>query len=288
MVVEQVKAKNKRVSERPRKRSKPSLPKRPPQAKSTTSLPPVVENAAVRIQKVIAQAGIASRRAAEKMILEGIVSLNGQTVTELGQRMVPGQDHLVVDGKKVRLPEVGQRKVYALYKPKNCITSLSDPEGRRTIVDYFPRKSQRLFPVGRLDYDAEGLLLLTNDGEFAHRIMHPRFKIAKSYFVKVRGLIQVSEMEPLRRGPVIDGRSHMPVQSKILHQRNDKTWLEVILHEGTNQQIKKMFLGLGYPVLKIKRFRIGSIDLGTLRPGEHRILSREERQQLLDLAGDPS
>ena len=130
------------------------------------------------------------------MILEGIVSLNGQTVTELGQRMVPDRDHLVVDGKKVRLPEVGQRKVYALYKPKNCITSLSDPEGRRTIVDYFPRKSQRLFPVGRLDYDAEGLLLLTNDGEFAHRIMHPRFKIAKSYFVKVRGLIQVSEMEP--------------------------------------------------------------------------------------------
>ena len=222
------------------------------------------------------------------MILEGIVSLNGQTVTELGQRMVPGRDHLVVDGKKVRLPEVGQRKVYALYKPKNCITSLSDPEGRRTIVDYFPRKSQRLFPVGRLDYDAEGLLLLTNDGEFAHRIMHPRFKIAKSYFVKVRGLIQVSEMESLRRGPVIDGRSHMPVQSKIIHQRNDKTWLEVVLHEGTNQQIKKMFLGLGYPVLKIKRFRIGSIDLGTLRPGEHRILSREERQQLLDLAGDPS
>ena len=253
-----------------------------------TSLPPVVKNAAVRIQKVMAQAGIASRRAAEKMILEGIVSLNGQTVTELGQRMVPGQDHLVVDGKKVRLPEVGQRKVYALYKPKNCITSLSDPEGRRTIVDYFPRKSQRLFPVGRLDYDAEGLLLLTNDGEFAHRIMHPRFKIAKSYFVKVRGLIQVSEMEPLRRGPVIDGRSHMPVQSKILHQRNDKTWLEVILHEGTNQQIKKMFLGLGYPVLKIKRFRIGGIDLGTLRPGEHRILSKEERQQLLDLAGNPS
>ena len=288
MVVEQVKAKNKRVSERPRKHSKPSSPKRPLQAKSTTSLPPVVENAAVRIQKVIAQAGIASRRAAEKMILEGIVSLNGQTVTELGQRMVPGRDHLVVDGKKVRLPEVGQRKVYALYKPKNCITSLSDPEGRRTIVDYFPRKSQRLFPVGRLDYDAEGLLLLTNDGEFAHRIMHPRFKIAKSYFVKVRGLIQFSEMEPLRRGPVIDGRSHMPVQSKILHQRNDKTWLEVILHEGTNQQIKKMFLGLGYPVLKIKRFRIGSIDLGALRPGEHRILSKEERQQLLDLAGNPS
>ncbi|HCV86249.1 MAG TPA: pseudouridine synthase [Deltaproteobacteria bacterium] len=252
-----------------------------------TSLLPVVDSSAVRIQKVMAQAGIASRRAAEKMILEGIVSLNGQTVTELGQRMVPGRDHLVVDGKKVRLPEVAQRKVYALYKPKNCITSLSDPEGRRTIVDYFPRKSQRLFPVGRLDYDAEGLLLLTNDGEFAHLIMHPRFKIAKSYFVKVRGLIQFSEMEPLRRGPVIDGRSHMPVQSKILHQRNDKTWLEVILHEGTNQQIKKMFLGLGYPVLKIKRFRIGSIGLETLRPGEHRILSKKERQQLLDLAGSP-
>lgn len=247
--------------------------------------PPQKNEDSVRIQKIIAQAGIASRRAAEKMILDGLVSLNGQPVTQLGQRMVPGRDHLVVDGKKVRLPENSQRKVYALYKPKNCITSLSDPEGRRTIVDYFPRKGQRLFPVGRLDYDAEGLLLLTNDGEFAHRIMHPRFKIAKSYFVKVRGAIQNHNLEPLRKGPVIEGRQHQPVQSKILHQRNEKTWLEVILHEGTNQQIKKMFLALGFPVLKIKRFRIGNIDLGTLRPGESRPLTAEERQHLLELAG---
>jgi 23S rRNA pseudouridine2605 synthase len=240
---------------------------------------------AVRIQKVMSQTGVASRRAAERMILEGRVVLNGQVVTELGRRMVRGRDHLVVDGKRINTEAKQTSTIYALYKPRNCITSLNDPEGRKTIVDFFPRKAKRLFPVGRLDYDAEGLLLLTNDGDLANRIIHPRFKIPKSYFVKVKGLVQHHDLEPLRKGPVIQGRPHQPVKCKILHQRGEKTWLEVILHEGTNQQIKKMFLGIGFPVQKIKRFRIGNIDLGWLRPGESRALSAEERQRLLEMTG---
>ena len=243
-----------------------------------------VQNQPVRIQKVISQAGIASRREAEKLILAGAVSLNGKTVEKLGEQMVVGVDHLKVNGTRVRM-HLPQAKVFILYKPKNCITSLSDPEGRKTIVDYFPRRSGRLFPVGRLDYDAEGIILLTNDGEFAHRILHPKYKVRKSYFVKVKGSILDKELVPLRKGPLIERKQHQPVRAKILHTRNQKTWLEVTLQEGSNQQIKRMFLQLGFPVLKIKRFRIGNIHLGELRPGETRPLHSEEKQQLLKLAG---
>ena len=215
------------------------------------------------------------------MILEGIVSLNGQTVAELGQRMVPGRDHLVVDGKKVRLPEVGQRKVYALYKPKNCITSLHDPQGRTTIREFFPKTNRRLFPVGRLDYDAEGLILVTNDGELANQLMHPKFKVWKSYFVKVKGRVEDAQLAPIRRGITLEERRRQPAKVKVLHFINDKTWLEVSLREGTNQQIKKMLLRVGYPVLKIKRFRVGTLTLGEMNPGESRRLSQNERDALL-------
>jgi ribosomal large subunit pseudouridine synthase B (EC 5.4.99.-) len=136
----------------------------------------------VRIQKVIAQAGIASRRAAEKLILAGEVRLNGETVLKMGQKMLVGKDHLSVEGKRVKLPQHQKTQVYALFKPKNCITTLNDPEGRTTISDFFPRTSARLFPVGRLDYDAEGLILLTNDGELAQQLMHPRHKVLERLF----------------------------------------------------------------------------------------------------------
>ena len=234
----------------------------------------------VRIQKVIAQAGIASRRAAEKLILAGEVSLNGETVLKMGQKMLVGKDHLSVEGRRVKLPQHQKTQVYALYKPKNCITTLNDPEGRTTISDFFPRTSARLFPVGRLDYDAEGLILLTNDGELAQQLMHPRHKVWKGYFVKVRGIVENAALSTLRKGPVIEKRKHQPVRVKILHTVNDKTWLEVFLREGTNQQIKKMLLDLGYPVQKIKRFQVGTVSLGDLQSGESRALSPEEMKQL--------
>ncbi len=161
----------------------------------------------VRINKLLSQAGVASRREAEKLIHAGSVILNGKTVTEPGQTMLPGTDHLTVEGRKIRFHQAPKTKVYALYKPRNCITSLNDPEGRRTVKDFFPRDAGRLFPVGRLDYDAEGLLLLTNDGMLAHRLMHPNHKVWKSYFVKVKGMVSEQVLRNLRKGPKISGSS---------------------------------------------------------------------------------
>ncbi len=233
----------------------------------------------IRVQKAIAQAGLASRREAEELIAQGLVMLNGKVVT-LGQTMLPGDD-LRVEGTRVRQEGPVKTVVYALYKPKNCITTLKDPEGRVTIRQFFPKTNVRLFPVGRLDYDAEGLILLTNDGDFANQLAHPRHKVWKSYFVKVKGVVANEALQPLRSGPVLDGRAHQRTRVKILHHRNDKTWLEVSLREGSNQQIKKMFRQIGFPVLKIKRFRIGSLTLGEMQPGESRLLTAQERQALL-------
>lgn len=235
---------------------------------------------AVRINKVLSEAGIASRRGAEKLILSGSITLNGEPVTKPGQCMRPATDHLCVDGKRVRIPKHPSPRVYVLNKPRNCITTLSDPQGRRTVKDFFPNSSGRLFPVGRLDYDAEGLLLLTNDGTLANRLMHPRHKVWKSYFVKVKGLVDEQTLRILRGGPFFERKKHQPVKVRLLHTVNDKTWLEVSLREGANQQIKKMFLHLKYRVLKIKRFRIGPVSLGELSPGETRMLSQEERSRL--------
>ena len=236
----------------------------------------------LRIQKVIAKAGVASRRAAEDLIRAGEVSLNGKIVNQMGQKMVIGKDHLSVEGRKVEISRQQKTEVYALYKPKNCITTLNDPQGRVVIKDFFPKTSARLFPVGRLDYDAEGLILLTNDGDLANKMMHPSYKVLKGYFVKVRGIIENKSLSELRRGPVIDNRSHQPVKVKILHTVNAKTWLELFLREGTNRQIKKMFQKIGYPVQKIKRFQIGPILLGDLTSGEYRALSTKEIEKILN------
>ena len=234
----------------------------------------------VRIQKVIAQAGVASRRAAEVLIRAGEVLLNGEIVNKMGCKMLIGKDHLSVEGRGVVISTRQKTEVYALYKPKNCITTLNDPQGRVTIKNFFPKTTARLFPVGRLDYDAEGLILLTNDGDLAHQLMHPRYKVSKGYFVKGRGIVETKALSGLRKGPVIDDRRHQRVRVKILHNVNDKTWLELFLKEGTNRQIKKMFQKIGYPVQKIKRFQIGSIALGDLQSGESRALSPKEIKQI--------
>jgi len=255
-----------------------TAPTKPKSSAKTTS------ELRVRIQKVIAQAGIASRRSAEGLIEAGRVTLNGETVLALGTQMVPGVDVLEVDGERVRIAQAKDQVVYALYKPKNCITSLHDPQGRTTIREFFPKSNRRLFPVGRLDYDAEGLILITNDGELANQLMNPKFKVWKSYFVKVKGKVEDAQMAPLRRGITLEGRRHRPAKVKTLHFINDKTWLEVSLQEGTNQQIKKMLQRVGYPVLKIKRFRIGTLTLGEMNSGESRRLSQDERDALLTAA----
>jgi 23S rRNA pseudouridine2605 synthase len=235
----------------------------------------------LRIQKAMAQAGVASRRAAEDLIRSGEVLLNGEIVKQMGLKILIGKDHLCVKGRSVVIPSQQKTEVYALYKPKNCITTLNDPQGRLTIKDFFPQTSARLFPVGRLDYDAEGLIFLTNDGDLAHQLMHPRHKVSKGYFVKVRGIVENKVLSEMRSGPFIDDRKHQSVRVKILHTVNDKTWLELFLSEGTNRQIKKMFQKIGYPVQKIKRFQIGTIILGDLKSGESRALSPKEIEEIL-------
>jgi 23S rRNA pseudouridine2605 synthase len=236
----------------------------------------------LRLQKFIAQAGIASRRKAEQIILDGRVSVNGQTITQLGTKIDPDSDSVRVDGK--RISALRKNTVaYALYKPKNCITSLNDPQGRETIVNYFPKTNQRLFPVGRLDYDAEGLIILTNDGELANRITHPSKHIWKQYFVKIKGKISDDKIKELRSGPIIDGIKRQPVKIRFLHNVNDKSWLVVSLQEGIKHHIKKAFLNAGYRVLKIKRYSIANIELGDMSPGEHRQISDEELKELLQM-----
>ncbi len=234
----------------------------------------------VRIQKVIAQAGVASRRKAEEMIEAGLVKVNGQTA-QLGQKMQIGVDYLEVDGQKIKLQAKQRRLVYALYKPKNCLTTMDDPRGRPTVKDFFPNIKERLFPVGRLDYDTEGLLLITNDGDLAQKVTHPKHKLWKTYFVKVKGHLTTEELHQLRVGLVIERKKTLPAKVKILHRVNDKTWLDVSIREGRNQQIKKMFKTLGHPVSKIKRYRIGNITLGEMTAGMSRLLSPQEVAQLI-------
>ncbi len=239
---------------------------------------------AVRLQKYIADAGIASRRKAETMIAEGRVSVNGSIVTEMGVKVDPNSDHVRVDGRKVGAQKA-RKVVYALYKPKSCMTTLDDPQGRDTIVNYFPKTSTRLFPIGRLDYDAEGLVLLTNDGDLAQNIAHPTKHVWKEYFVKIKGKISNNQLNELKAGPVIDHKKRQPTRIRLLHHVNDKTWLSVSLQEGLKHHIKKMFGQIGYPVIKIKRFGIGNVDLKEMKPGEVRKLSDEEVFDLLELTG---
>jgi len=233
----------------------------------------------IRLQKAIADAGITSRRKAERLIVERQVEVNGNIVTELGTRIDPATDRVVVSGSPVKFSD-RHPVVYALYKPKNCVTTLNDPQGRETIVKYFPPTSQRLFPIGRLDYDAEGLILLTNDGDLANRISHPRRHVWKRYFVKIRGKIEEKQVTELRAGSVIDGKKRQSAAVKVLHYINDKTWLTVSLQEGIKHQLKKMFDNLGYKVLKIKRYSVGNVELYDMRPGDVRKLSKEEIEKL--------
>jgi pseudouridine synthase len=233
----------------------------------------------VRVQKAIARAGLASRREAERLMQEGRVRINGEVVEELGTCLDEG-DLLQVDGKPVPWDEPAAAELWALYKPKRCVSTLRDPEGRPTVRDYFPKSAPRLYPIGRLDYDAEGLLLLTNDGDLAQRVAHPSFQVARIYLVKVKGIVSRETVERLMHGTELDGRKRGS-RVRILHVVGDKTWLEVILNEGVHHHIKRMFAAVAHPALKIKRYQIGPIELGDMKPGDCRKLGKAEINQLL-------
>lgn len=230
-----------------------------------------------RIQKIIAMMGIASRRKAEELILAGRITVNG-AVAVIGMKADPERDHIKLDGKILTNP---QPKVYlAFHKPRGVITSLSDPEGRPTIKDFLRDVRCRVFPVGRLDYDTEGLILLTNDGDLAHSIMHPTRKISKIYLVKVKGLIKNTEISRLSRGIKLEDGMTLPARVKTIGHSENNSWLEIIIYEGRKRQIRRMLEAVGHPVLKLKRVAINGIFLEDLKAGEVRYLSSEEIKHL--------
>lgn len=232
-----------------------------------------------RLQKIIARAGVASRRAAEKMILEGRVSVNGVVVTELGTKADTEKDEIRVDGKAITTDVT---KVYlVLNKPAGFVTTLSDPEGRPTVVDLLQGVTERVYPVGRLDYDSEGLLLLTNDGEFALRVQHPRYGIPRTYLVKVRGVLKQSEVKKIQDGVMLEDGVFVPLDVKVEKQNPLSTWLRMTIADGRNRVIRRLFDILGHPVARLVRVSIGGVELGGLKERESRHLKKREIEQLL-------
>lgn len=230
-----------------------------------------------RLQKILSQAGIASRRQAEKIMTEGRVTVNGTAVTELGTKADLETDHIKVDGKLIRAPK--NQTYIVLNKPNNTVTTVTDPEGRATVMDLVRGVKERVYPVGRLDYHSEGLLLLTNDGDLANRIMSAHTHLQKTYLVKVTGELDDDSAQRFREGVPLMGRRTLPAGLRLL-QRAQNPWYEVKLVEGRNNQIRLMFKHFGKLVEKLKRVRIGPLELGPLKPGEFRHLSDEEIKKL--------
>ncbi len=230
-----------------------------------------------RLQKILADYGIASRRHAEDLIKEGRVTVNGQVAT-LGQKADPEKDYIKVDGKLLIKPE--PKVYYAFYKPRKVITSIIDPQGRPTVKDFLRGIKFRVYPVGRLDFDSEGLLILTNDGELAYRIMHPSSNIEKTYLVKVDGIIEPETLEKLRKGIKIDGKLAVPVSVHFVKKLKANSWIKITLHEGRKRQIRKMLQRVGHPVIRLIRIAIDGVKLGNLKPGQIRPLTKEELDAL--------
>lgn len=236
-----------------------------------------------RLQKIIANAGICSRRHAESLMLSGCVTVNGTVVTKLGTKADPAIDHIKVNGKRL-LPS--HEKIYVLLnKPKGVVSTAFDPEGRTSVVHLVRRIRQRIYPVGRLDYNTEGLLLLTNDGDFAQIVMSAGSHCPKTYEVKVRGKLEPKTLERLRKGIVLDGVRTAPPRISLLKEA-ENSWYQVTLVEGRNQQIRKMLEYAGHPVEKLRRIRIGFLQDPKLPLGQYRLLTAREVAQFKKLRRD--
>lgn len=236
----------------------------------------------MRINKYIAHAGVASRRKAEELIKEGRVTLNGKTVTELAT-IVKNGDIVEVNGS----PIYNEEKVYYLLnKPRGVISSVSDEKNRKTVIDLMPHVKERIYPVGRLDWDTTGLLILTNDGDFTDKMIHPRNEIDKVYVARVKGIANKENLRPLTRGVEIDGKKTKPAVYEIIKVDpvKNRSVVQLTIHEGRNHQVKKMFQAVGLEVDKLSRTRFGHLDLTGLRPGESRRLNKKEISQLHNLA----
>ena len=233
-----------------------------------------------RLQKIISRAGLASRREAERWILEGRVSVNGAVISRLGSQADPAKDSIKVDGKRIK--PAAAPLYFAFHKPPGVITTLNDPQKRPDLTRFIEKlgSKQRVFPVGRLDYNSTGLLLLTNDGELARRLTHPRFGVKKVYQVKLSACPTAEEFALLRKGIRLEDGVAAPARARVLEKLKKNAWVEIEIHEGRNREVRRIFETLGYFVEKLIRVRVGPIALGFLQPGEIRPLSQIEIKAL--------
>jgi 23S rRNA pseudouridine2605 synthase len=237
----------------------------------------------MRLQKFLADAGLASRRAAEDLIRTGRVSVNGVTVSRLGSQVNPDSDRVTLDGKAVH----ARRKLYvALNKPPGYLCTRQDPQGRRTVGQLLPPEWSELYPVGRLDRDTEGLLFLTNDGEFCLRLTHPRYGVRKTYLAEIEGPVPRPVLQRLTQGIVDDGERLRAESTRVVESNNTRSLVELVLREGKYREVRRLFAGLGIGVLRLKRIQIGPIRLGELRSGRWRVLTPDEIRRLLRSSTD--
>ncbi|MGI8906867.1 MAG: pseudouridine synthase [Candidatus Sumerlaeaceae bacterium] len=234
----------------------------------------------VRLQKYMADCGLASRRKSEELIAAGRVRVNGKVVKELGTKIVPRTDKITVDGNVVRDRSHGRLAYYVMNKPRGFLVTANDPERRKTIYDLLTDVKERVVPVGRLDRDSEGLLLLTNDGDLAYRLMHPKYKVEKEYEVRLNGRVHPGKVANLREGVEIESGKTQAAQVQVLDENENGTRLAIIITEGRKRQIRQMCEALGFEVRRLFRVREGKIVLGRLRPGQHRKLTEQEVRQL--------
>jgi 23S rRNA pseudouridine2605 synthase len=241
-----------------------------------------------RLQKILSQAGVASRRAAEKLIADGRVTLNGKTVLEMGTKADADSDDIRVDGRRLRAPE--RKRYILLNKPAGVVSTRSDPQRRRTVIDLLAGVREYVYPVGRLDYETEGLLLLTNDGDLAARLTHPRHGVERSYEARVAGMPDADALRQLREGIPLDGRYTLPAEATLLNDRRGQRegLLQLTIREGRNRQVRRMCEAVGHPVRDLTRTRIGPLTDRMLKPGAWRDLTAGEVTKLQALANRPA
>lgn len=242
-----------------------------------------------RLNKLLSQAGVASRRLADQLITQGRVELNGHVVTELGTKADPARDHIKVDGRRLKF-DAG-KDYFLMYKPRGVVSTRADPQQRTTVIDLLSRQGIRgyYYPVGRLDYDSEGLLLLTNDGDFMEQVTHPRHQLDRTYEARVLGVPDTHEIERLRKGVVIDGRRTLPagvtLKRVLKGDRGPEAIVEMVIKEGRNRQVRMMCDAIGHPVVQLVRTRIGSLTAAGLKPGHVRSVSPDEIRNLMRSGG---